>query len=50
MCIFPARMLELLNSSLIDRLVPEKSEGQRQGAPEGMRLFLSCWKPNRNPN
>lgn len=50
MCIFPVRMLELLHSPPIDRLLPEKSEGQRQGAPEGMRLFLSRWKPTGNLN
>lgn len=45
MCIFPERMLELLHSPPVEGLVSEKSEGERQGAPEGMRLFLSRWKP-----
>lgn len=45
MCIFPVRVLELLHSHPIEGLVPEKSEGERQGALEGMRLFLSRWKP-----
>lgn len=40
MCTVPVRMLELLDSLPLDRLVPEKIKGKRQDDPEGLGHFL----------